>query len=349
MKTLARTALLLVCALALVGCGLRLDTSDAAPPSPGPVEQARARTVADAVALADAASALAPTADDTLSPVLADIATFSTAHVDALGGVYDSGLPTPNSATTPSPAPVPTAPELLDQLAAATTTAATGTDQVDDPNLARLLGSVATARGELTARLAAALGVEAPSTAPASSDTDQAEATPSSTAPSSTAPSDAATSSPTAVTGLALAHDQAGYAFEVIAAQAPVETVADPASTTSDLRTTAQASAEYHRAQATAWAQVGGFDGTTADPRRVQYQLPGNLDDPTTAYALAVSLEQAVAQAASAALAQAAPGSRADLLADLRSSSAAATGWGADPEALPGLPPVTVPTPTPTP
>ncbi len=355
-----RAALLMVCALALVGCGLRLDTSDAGPPSPGPSEQARARTVADALALADAASALSPTAGDTLAPVLDDLAAFSTAHAEALGGVYDPGLPTP-SATTPSPRPVPTAPELLDQLAAATITAATDTDWVDDPDLARVLGSVATSRGELTMRLAEALGVETPavetpSTVPATPDADQPGATPSGATPSAAtsaaatpSATDAASSGLVSVSALALAHDQAGYAFEVVAAKAPVQTVADPAATGPDLRGTAEAAARAHRAQATVWAQAGGIDGTTADPRRSQYQLPGNLDDPTTARALAVSLEQAVAQAASAALASADPGARADLLADLRTASAAATSWGADPDPLPGLSSAPAPSPSPTP
>ncbi|MCL2090565.1 MAG: ferritin-like domain-containing protein [Micrococcales bacterium] len=306
---LARTALLVVCAVTLVGCGLRLETSDVAPPSPGPAELARARTVVDAQTLVYAASALAPAADETLSPVLADIAAFSTAHVDALGGVYDSGLPTSTPPPDPTPLPVPSSSELLDQLAAATTTAATDTDQVDDPDLAQVLGSVTTARGELTARLAEALGVETPSTAPAPPPSDSSD--------------------PVVATGLALAHDQAGYAFEVVAARAP---------TGSDLRTAAQTAAEHHRAQATVWARTGGFDGTVDDPRRAQYQLPDDLDDPTTVGTLAVELEQAVAQAAAAALTDAAPGTRADLLTDLRAATAAATGWGAAPEPLPGLP-----------
>lgn len=334
---LARTALVAVCAVALVGCGLRLETADSAPPTPGPAEQARARTVADAVALADAASALASTADDTLSPVLADVAAFSTAHVEALGGTYDSGRPTSTPTSAP---PVPTLAELLDRLAAATTTAATDTDQVDDPDLARVLGSVTTARGELTVRLAEALGVEAPSTSvPGPADPSGPDpSSPGSSDPDPSDPDDL--SDPVAATGLALAHDQAGYAFEVVAAQAPAG---------SDLRGAAQAAAEHHRAQATAWARAGGFDGTAGDPRRAQYQLPDGLADPETARTLAVSLEQAVAQAASAALADAAPGTRAGLLTDLRTATAAATAWGAAPEPLPGLPPTTTPAPSPTP
>ena len=318
MKNL-RVALLAACVVALAGCGLRLETDGPAPPLPGPDEQVRAQTVTDAQALADAASALEPTADATLSPVLSDITTFSAAHIEALGGVYDSGLPTSAPTTTPTSAPTPAG--LLDLLATATTTAATDTDQVRDPALARVLGSVAVARGELTARLAEALDVEVPSTAPASP-----------------APPDA--SHPVVAPSLVLAHDQAGYAFEVIAAQAPAG---------SDLRGAAVTAAGYHRAQATAWARTGGFDGTSTDPRRAQYQLPDGLSDPATARALAVALEQAVAQAASAALADAAPGDRADLLADLGAATADATAWGATPDPLPGLPPTTTPTPSPTP
>ncbi|MCL2466453.1 MAG: ferritin-like domain-containing protein [Micrococcales bacterium] len=313
----ARATVVAVCCAALVGCGLRLETPDPAPVTPGVSEHARARAVADATALADAASALSATADEAVAPVLDDIATFCAAHVEALGETYD-----PSATPTTTPTGVATTPtDLLDQLATATSTAGAATDVVDDGDLARVLGSVTTSRGELTVRLAQALGVAVPKTAPAARDRDD---------PVDTLPSVAGPLKRFGVqaSALVLAHDQAGYAFEVIAAQAPAS---------SELRTTAVESAEHHRAQAATWARASGVDGTGDDPRRAQYQLPANLSDAATASTLAVDLERAVAQGAAAALAGSDPGARADILSDLRTASAAATTWGGTPQPLPGL------------
>ncbi|MCL2850714.1 MAG: ferritin-like domain-containing protein, partial [Micrococcales bacterium] len=318
--TLARLALLTACCVGLVGCGLRMETSDPPVPTAGVCEHARARTVADATALADAASALAPDADAQVAAVLADITTFSAAHVQALGQTY-TATPGPTDAPT-----VATPAALLAELATATTTAADDTDEVDDANLAQVLGSVATARAELVVRLADALDVAVPAAA----------APPETLAvPSETVVNHGPFAlSPARATTLVLAHDQAGYAYEVIAAQAP---------SASELRATALAAAEHHRAQATVWARAGGFDGTNADPRRAQYLVPANLADAGAARTLARSLELAVAQGAAAALGETSPGARGPVLADLRGATAAATSWGAAPHALPGLPPPAAP------
>ncbi|MCL2423273.1 MAG: ferritin-like domain-containing protein [Micrococcales bacterium] len=331
---LARAVLVTVCCTALVGCGLRLETDDPAPLTAGVSEHARARTVADAAALADAAWALADDADQAVAPVLDDIVAFSTTHIHALGETYEPGT-TPSTApgaTPTEPAAVPTTTAgLLDLLATATSTCGADTDAVDDGDLARVLGSVTTSRGELTVRLAQALGVDVPATTPA----PRAATDP---LPSAAGP---LMRSPTRASALVLAHDQAGYAFEVVAALAVPK---------SDPRATAEASAEYHRGQASTWARDTGIAGTADDPRRAQYQLPDNLSDPAAVATMAISLEQAVAQGAAAGLADSDPGARAGLLAELRAATAAATTWGAPPQPLPGLPAAgATPTPSPTP
>src|SRR5690606_23027360 len=85
--TPARPVLVAVLALALAGCGVRLETPPPAEPSPDAVEQVRARTVDDAAGLADAAARLVGTApDDAPRVVVQDVETFSRRHVGELGG-----------------------------------------------------------------------------------------------------------------------------------------------------------------------------------------------------------------------------------------------------------------------
>src|SRR4051794_19161668 len=77
-------------ALTLVGllgaCSIRLETPPQAEPSPGPVEQVRARTLDDATDLASAArSALAAGPPKGVAAVLTDVADFSDQHATQLG------------------------------------------------------------------------------------------------------------------------------------------------------------------------------------------------------------------------------------------------------------------------
>jgi hypothetical protein len=191
-------------------------------------------------------------------------------------------------------------------------------DQADDGGVARLLAAIGTSRDDLAARLAAALG--------------PADATTATGDPDATAPTPAPTGlpdglTPDAASALVLAHDQAGYGLEVVAAK-----LAD------EPRATAWSSAAAHRAAAAAWAVRAGVAGTAQDPRQPAYALPAGLDDPTVATAFAATLEAAVAQAASAALVAAHPGARGELVDELRAATAAARVWGAPPLALPGMP-----------
>jgi predicted small lipoprotein YifL len=312
-----------VMVLTLAACGLRAETPPATEPSPDAVEQVRARTVADSLALVRAATAAALLPDgavDPVAPVLVDVAGFSTQHADELGGVYVSGLPAPTDSPT-STAPTPstsTVSDVLAQLAEATRTALADADAVTDGPLARLVASVATSRGELTTRLAHATGVEVPSLVP--DETAAVDPSPSaSPGVDGLATDDLGT--------LALVHDQAGYGFEVIAAKL-----------SGDQRTAASSAAASHRSRSEDWASAAGIDGSAQDPRRASYTLPSGLDDPAVATALARTLETSVADAYANAIAQAAPGDRSTLVDGLRRATDDAALWGATPVPFPGLP-----------
>lgn len=321
----AVAALVGLLAFALAGCGVRLETPPPVEPSPDAAEQVRARTVDDALALTAAARSARSTLadDDPAAGILDDVAAFSTAHADELGGVYDSGLPKPTPDGTPTTSPTPDAApaDVLAALLAATDVALADAEAYPDGPTARLLAAVGAARGDLAARLGTALAVE-PAAPTAEPDAPTAEPTALPTGPAAVPEGVTADD----VTALALAHDQAGYAFEVVAAK-----LADAP------RAAAFASARTHRDAARAWVDRAATAGLAADPRQPVYALPAGLDE-TTAGALAVSLETAVADAASAAIPHAAPGARGELIALLRASIAAARTWGATATAFPGIP-----------
>ncbi|MCC2315386.1 DUF4439 domain-containing protein [Cellulomonas xiejunii] len=329
------------CVLALAGCGVRLETPPPAEPSPDAIEQVRGRTVADALALAGGATAVASGAvDDPVRAVLDDVAAFSARHAEELGGVYDSGLPDPSPSASPSPTAsvVTDVTALLAALVDDAARATTDADAVPDPELARLVASVAVARDALAERLAAVTGLPRP--APAAGvdgddAPDDATATSEPVAPSATATQDGGTSpdagEPAPATqgaaALALAHDEAAWAFTVLAARSSDAT-----------RTSMLEEAARHRAASDAWARTAGVTGRPADPRRAAYALPAGLDDPATAQALPRSLEQAVADASAGAVASAPAGARLDAIASLRTATAAAVAWGAAPVPFPGMP-----------
>jgi hypothetical protein len=306
--------------LALSGCGLRLETPPPEPLVPDAVELVRSRTVEDALALADGARSLtdarvaAATPDDALTPVLADVAAFSTAHAEQLGGVYDSGLagPTPTPSPTTS-APVPDPAALLTLLTTAADTARTDADEVEGGELARLLASVATARTSLRDRLGAATGTPAP---------EPADPAPSPAASVELGPLPADT-----YADLVVAEDEVGYAYEVIAAKL-----------TGDARATAQADAAAHRARAEAWAREAGTDGTGIDPRRTAYALPDGIDDPAVAVELGRTLELRLTVAYASAVAVAPAGARTAVLDALGTADAESAAQGAAAVPFPGLP-----------
>ncbi|MDC7123505.1 ferritin-like domain-containing protein [Cellulomonas fimi] len=346
-------ALVVVAAVAtlLTGCGLRLETPPPVEPSPDAVEQVRGRTVDDALGLAQDARTLLDTAPaEPVAAVLSDVAAFGELHAEQLGGVYDSGLPepTPSASPTSTPdAPAPTAESVLAELAEDAATALADADSVPDGPLARLVGSVATSRTDLAGRLATALGLPAPEIALRADGTSSLEdGTDGPPTPSATPTAGATTGEDPAPAGLdradlhalTLAHDEAGYALEVVAAKLD-----------GDARTLARQAAAAHRDAATRWATAAGTAGQLDDPRRVAYALPAGLDDPTVATGVARGAESAVADTYATLVASADAGARAELLTGLADATRQARAWGATPVAFPGMPELAAePLPAPT-
>ncbi|WHP17475.1 DUF4439 domain-containing protein [Cellulomonas sp. ES6] len=361
--------LVLGTAAVLSGCGLRLETDPPAEPVPDAAEQVRRDAVDDALALAAAADAAAPGADEGVAAVLGLVSSTAADQVVALGGVYESGLPDPEDGT-PSPTPTATDPapgpaDVLALLGDAASGARAGARAAEDPGTARLLAAVAASRAQLTDRLAASLGTEAPAVdaepesgfttggdadGSGSGDGSAALPSPSASAGGSASPEPAATGPADALgadldradaLALVLAEDQAGYGFEVAAAR-----LAD------DARTRARSAAAAHRAAATAWAEAVGVAGTAEDPRRVAYELDGDVSTTEAVRTFAAGLLTDLAAVHADAVLGTDP-STADRTATvdgLRTSSVEALAWGATPTALPGLPPASPsPTPTPTP
>lgn len=356
--------------LLLSGCGLRWETEPPAEPVPDAAEDARRTAVDDALALAEAAQAAAAGAGEPVAAVLTLVVDAASTQVDALGGVYDSGLPDPEpDPDAPSPtattAPAATPADVLEQLGAAASTARADALGADDPGLARLLASVATSRAQLTDRLATALGVEAPAVdAEPEADWTSGGAADGSGSGDGSATSPAATpSEPATPTGspgaggatpgadavgtdldrpnllaLTLAEDQAGFGFEVAAARL-----------SDDARSLARDAAARHRATAATWATAAGVSGTADDPRRVSYELDGDVSSAEAVRAFCAGLlsDLAAVHADAVLVTDAGTADRAAAVDGLRTSAVEALRWGGTPTPLPGLPDAPAASPTP--
>ncbi|WP_158373117.1 DUF4439 domain-containing protein [Cellulosimicrobium cellulans] len=347
--------LVLGTAALLAGCGLRLETDPPAEPVPDAAEQVRRDTVSDALALADAADDALAGADQGAAAVLGLVSSTAADQVEALGGVYDSGLADPDGAT-PSPTPSDTAPaatpaDVLTLLGETASAARADARDAEDPGLARLLAAVAASRAQLTDRLAAALGTEAPAvdaepddgftaggSADGSGSGDGSATAPSASATGPVSPSPAATGPADALgadldrtdaLALVLAEDQAGYGFEVAAARL-----------SDDARSRARTAAAAHRATASAWAEAVGVAGTAEDPRRVAYELDADLSSAEAVRAFAAGLltDLAAVHADAVLDTGASTADRTAAVDGLRTSAVESLSWGATPTALPGLP-----------
>jgi len=333
-RAVAALVTTLVAVLALAGCDLRLESAPPTAPTPGHAEVVRERTVADALALAAAARSAQATADAASAAVLGDVVTFSAAHARQLGGVYDPGLATPTPATTATPV-VATPTDVLRALRADAGVALADAAAATDGATARLLAAVGVSRTELATRLATTLheptapptagATPAPNASPVASAAPTAATSPAPSAAASPAPSGSTAAATAVLAPLVLAHDQAGFGLEVIAAKL-----------SGAARQEAVAAAAAHRHAAESWARRAGIAGTPADPRRAVYALP--TFDAAGAPALAATLEAGVAQAASAALVDASLDTRGSLVDELLAAQAAAAAWGAAPTAFPGIP-----------
>ncbi len=262
---------------------------------PDTVEVLRSGAVDDALGVAALVADVTPRVTDPAAlAVLGEAAAFADRHVDALGGVYDSGLEHPRSrerrrlrhhrdrhpgAGTTTPGTDGTA---SDPGAAGTGADAAGTDAAGTPapgtattddvvtalvGAAERTGAAADASPDarlarLLASVAASEHVSAQRLAAATGSTVAAgpdEPPPVDEAPGGVGAADLAT--------LVESEDAAGYGYEVRAAQSE-----------GDVRTAAVARAAQHRARAQGWALAAGTDGTPQDPRRVAYALPDDTD-----------------------------------------------------------------------
>ncbi len=333
------TALALTCAIILSGCGLRLETLPPTEPVPDAAEVVRRTAVADALLVADQATAAAAV-DGIQADIEAEltvIAEVATEQADQLGGEYDSGLGdilseqsgASPSASTPEQTPRAVVTSLRD---AATRTRAAA-DQAHLGSLGRLLASISTSQTQYARSLAQLTGAEGPAL-PSTQIPEPAEpgAEPSEADETSATPASAGTETAVVPTGLSaedlsaliLAEDSAGYALEVRAAQAD-----------GTVRTRAYERAQVHRARAQSWALVAGIDNTDQDPRRVAYSVPGS---DTTTTDLARDLELDLAQNYATLVGIAEPGTRAILVALLTETTLAGAQWGAPAVPFPGLP-----------
>ena len=336
-RTRVRSRLLAVAAAValaglVAGCGLRFETPAQVAPTPGANEIARQRASADSLGLAVLADAPAADPADPLTPVRAAVVAQARAHLEQLGAgdstpasdTSPTGEPSPaessaagSSPVEPSPvvpptaAPTGAAPDVVvAQLALAAGSARADAASVPDGPLARLLGSVSTARILAARQLAGAAALEPPALPPA--------------AVPATAP---AGPSPSALRAVVAAEDEAGYGYEVIAAKL-----------SGGARTSALDRAAVHRTRADGWAALLSIAHTGLDPRRSAYALPAGLDDPAVATALAQTLELSLASTYASLVADAEPASRAGLLDALTDAAATAVAWGAPVPSVPGLP-----------
>lgn len=125
-------------AVLLAGCGVRWETEPPVFPSPDAVTLERDALAQAEADVADAAAREGAAAD----PVVAGAAAAAEAHLDVLGGVYvayPSASPSPEPEPTVSPAPLPT---LAETIGAARRTAAGVAETTADADLAFLARSI---------------------------------------------------------------------------------------------------------------------------------------------------------------------------------------------------------------
>lgn len=337
LRVRATLATVLVAAL-VTGCSVRLETPSPSEPEPDSREVARRAAVTDALDVAELARGLLVETgtEEPPGPELARTVDAAAVHLEALGGVYDSGLVdadggedvqiAPTSTSAPgAPEPAPSATEgagdpatedlaqLVERLSQGYSRSRGSLVTVPEAGLARLVASIGTAQLAQARTIAAAAGIPiTPVDLPA---------TP--TVPAELPGVPAGTLVP-----LVALEDAAGYAFEVVAARVGSEAE----------RVAASARADVHRDRAQAWAVVSGVAGTTSDPRVTVYALPADVLSGEGASAHLGSLELGLADAYGTLLGGVAEDDRvavADLLTD---SYLSARNWGAAPLFFPGMP-----------
>ena len=266
---------LLSAALLLSGCQVRLDTPDPEELVPDAAEQARSGAVADSLAIAAAADYLLSSPDDVLAPVLMAISADSTQHVEALGGVYESGLPTPEADEEESPTPEPalgsdaTVDSLIADLQAAAETNFTVALSQDSAEQFHLYGAIGVAQAVAADRLTVITGGEVSEIGPA-------------VFPSTVSVPESTRDS------LILAEDQLGYLYEFLAARSgisPQDSSDEVVASAAALRAQLLGLSRIHTDRAEQWAAAGNISNTVADPREATYALPTEVDEASIPHA----------------------------------------------------------------
>lgn len=258
------TTITTVAALGLVSaCGIRLETTPPAELVPSSDEIARQALVTDLAlieALATESISLEPV--EATKKTLNKVLDATTGRSEALGGVYESGLPQTEvldeEASLPAPGETGVEASALSTATKLYESAArirTSLDLAQDGNLARITASVGIAHALEAQSLAKSAG--------------QKISKPEALTPT---PWDATSPQLTEDQYIALirSEDFAGYAYEVSAA------MSEP-----DGRASMLSAARTHRAQANTLAILAEVAGTPKDPRLVAYELPFELSADT--------------------------------------------------------------------
>lgn len=313
-------ALLVAAALACGACDVRWESDPSPAPSPDATTLAR-----DTLAVAEQTVLDAARAEGDSEAEAA-----ASAHLDALGGVY---VAFPDAPPTASPSPA--APPPLDDAIAAARVAARDAESDADANLASLATSIDlgwalhVAAREAGAAAGGRDGATADATADATAPSDPTVGTPLPDPAEGDAfdgfdpgPSTSLTADDLAA--LALAHDEARFAYETAAAQYFAQD-----------RAWALATADWHAARGDALAE-----GLDEDPRTPLYQLRGvDLLDPEARSGLLEGLELDLAARYAALAVAASSDDRPWLLNGAYDAyvRVLASGTAADLPALPGL------------
>jgi len=313
---LRRLVVLAACGLLLTGCTLRLETAPPEEPTPGAAEITRAAAVADVLSVDASAQKLADgDVSDAVRYQLQRISEFSTVQLDALGGVYESGLGAEDEAPSPAPSATPQAPTsgtLVADLADAYERSRAALATVPDPDAARLYASIAVSQLTSMRALASAAGVKLPKVETSTVDDTSLPAG----------------LSDDEVAALVVGEDSLGYAREVLAARLGEKA-----------RASMYARAQVNRDRASAWAGSADVRYSDDDPRQVVYTFPDGV--PTAAKKLrkriaTLTVEQA--HRVSAALSEVADTDRAGIADLLAATYIDALDDGARRDPLPGLP-----------
>ena len=364
----------------MAGCGVRLETAPPTEPIPTAFEQVRRTAVADALRVIDLATAATatPGINSGTRAQLEEVIAFSSAHVDALGGVYESGIVPDDDELDlfPDPPPIEADPaKVVSALSDAASRNRAAADSISSGELARLLASIGASQLTSATILAETAAIapptpiapvvpvvvdyepidgydnnaQDPESPDAEASTDEPETNNDSPEIAVIVPGEAEAVAPTGLTvadfnALILGDDAARFALEVRAAIAVGEH-----------RARLLEQSAVHSARALAWAHLAGVIGTQQDPREGVYSVPREhfnltlsgdaLSEARAEFdaALVRDLQSGLAINFASLVGTTAPATRTVLIELLAEADLIRIQWGGVPVAFPGLPELTEP------